>query len=309
MRTLRFLFSAACLALALGFIGLGFICVANPHRPLLYLIDIFTLPIWAAAIGFTVFFAVVREVRAAVASVLGVALLTFALAPQVFPKQAPAADDAKPIRMVWGNMLVANPQPDKILPWLVDKQADVVAMVEVNPQTRSSLIAALKDTYPHMAVRYDMLIASKYPIEHSQPRPAGFDLLTVTIDTPKGPLNLAITHLTRPWPFVPAADQPRQFARLADALTPLPGSHFVLAGDFNTTPGAAQLHAFAEKLNLHPAAGLSGTWRDDLPALMRIGIDNVLAGQDLNLSHREVGPDDGSDHRPVYVEIRMAKMN
>jgi endonuclease/exonuclease/phosphatase (EEP) superfamily protein YafD len=37
-----------------------------------------------------------------------------------------------------------------------------------------------------------------------------------------------------------------------------------------------------------------------------VTIDNVLATSDVNLSHREVGPDDGSDHRPVYVEIRSA---
>jgi endonuclease/exonuclease/phosphatase (EEP) superfamily protein YafD len=83
----------------------------------------------------------------------------------------------------------------------------------------------------------------------------------------------------------------------------------VLTGDFNTTPSAAQLRDFAKDLDLHAAPAVTGTWRADLPGLMRVTIDNILASQDLNLSHREVGPDNGSDHRPVYVEISPTKTN
>jgi len=309
MQIVRGLFSALCTAVALAFVAAGFMCVANSHRHLFYLIDIFTLPILSGAVLVTLVLAVIRQVRAAVLGVVAVVLLGLAVAPQVFPHQKRADPAAQPVRMIWANLFVRNPEPQKLLPWIAEKKPDIVALVEVNHDARADLIDRLKVDYPYMVVRYDMVIASRWPLAHADPRPAGFALVTVTVKTPRGPLNLAVTHLTRPWPFTSPPEQPRQFERLKDALTPLPPSNFVLTGDFNTTPSAAQLRDFAKSFDLHAAPALTGTWRADLPGLMRVTIDNILASKDLNLSHREVGPDDGSDHRPVYVEIRPVKTN
>lgn len=307
MQILKGLFSALCTAIALAFVAAGFVCIANGHRPLFYLLDIFTLPALSAAVIVTAVFAIVRQVRAACLSLLGVVLLATAMAPQVFPKQGTPDPAVQPVKMVWANLFVRNPEPQKLLPWIAEKKPDVVALVEVNADARADLIDKLKVTYPYMVVRYDMVLASRWPLSHAEPRPAGFALVTVTVKTPQGPLNLAVTHLTRPWPFTAPTDQPRHFERLKDALTPLPPSRFVLAGDFNTTPSAALMRDFAKGMGLHAAPALTGTWEGQLPSLMRVTIDNVLAGADLNLSSREVGPDDGSDHRPVYVEIRPVK--
>ncbi len=307
MQIVRGLFSALCTAVALAFVAAGFVCVANGHRHVFYLIDIFTLPILSGAVVLTLVLALIRQVRAAILAVVAVVLLSIAMAPQVFPRQESPDPAARPIRMIWANLYVRNPEPQKLLPWIAEKKPDIIALVEVNHDARADLIDRLKVGYPYMVVRYDMVIASRWPLSHADPRPAGFALVTVSVKTPQGPLNLAVTHLTRPWPFTEPGDQPRQFARLKDSLAPLPPSRFVLTGDFNTTPSAAQLHDFAKGLDLHAAPALTGTWRADLPAPMRVNIDNILASADLNLSKREVGPDDGSDHRPVYVEIRPVR--
>ncbi len=309
MQIVKGLFSALCTAIALVFVAAGFVCIANGHRPLFYLIDIFTLPALSIAVVVTAVFALVRQVRAAVLGLVGVALLAIALAPQVFPHQPAAPASAQPVKMVWGNLFVKNREPQKLLPWIAEKKPDIVTLVEVNADARADLIDRLKVDYPYMVVRYDMVIASRWPLANARPRPAGFALVTVTVKTPQGPLNLAVTHLTRPWPFTAPPEQPRHFERLKDALTPLPPSKFVLTGDFNTTPSAALMRDFAKGMGLHAAPALTGTWEGQLPSLMRVTIDNVLGSADINLSHREVGPDDGSDHRPVYVEIRAAKTN
>ncbi len=305
----RTVFSALCTAIALAFVAAGFVCIANGHRPLFYLIDIFTLPILSIAVVVTAGFALIRQVRAAVLGLVAVALLSIAMAPQVFPQQKAPAPEAQPIKMVWANLFVRNREPQRILPWIAEKKPDIVALVEVNQDARADLIDKLKIIYPYMIVRYDMVVASRWPLSHARPRPAGFALVTVTVKTPQGPLNLAVTHLTRPWPFTAPPEQPQHFERLKDALAPLPPSRFVLAGDFNTTPSAALMRDFAKGMGLHAAPALTGTWEGQLPSLMRVTIDNILASSDVNLSRREIGPDDGSDHRPVYVEIRTAKAN
>ncbi len=303
---MRTFFSAVCTALGALAVALGFICVANPHRPLFYLIDIFTLPILSVTAVLTALFMLVRQPRAAALGTLATVLLIIAMAPQVFPKQAPADANAKPVKLLWANMFVRNATQEKLLPWVAAKNPDIVALVEVAPAQRKDMIDKLKIDYPYMAVRYDMIVASRYPIANAKPRPAGFALVTLTVKTPQGPLNLAVTHLTRPWPFTQPKDQPRQFARLADALMPLPDGRMVLVGDFNTTPSAALLHDFTGKLDLHTVPALNGTWESALPSIGRVTIDNVLATRDLNLSRRETGPANGSDHSPVYVEIRTA---
>ena len=81
----------------------------------------------------------------------------------------------------------------------------------------------------------------------------------------------------------------------------------VLVGDFNSSPYAAHLRDFAERREMSMAYGLPGTWYSVLPAIGRVTIDNVLVSRDLHLSNRQVGPNTGSDHSPVYVEIRPAK--
>jgi len=182
-----------------------------------------------------------------------------------------------------------------------------VTLVEVAPAQRKAMIKALKADYPYMAVRYDMIVASRWPITNPKPREAGFALMTLTVKAPEGPINLAVTHLTRPWPFTDPRAQPRQFDRLADALAPLPDGRIVLVGDFNTTPSAALMRDFAGKLDLHTVPALRGTWESALPSIGRVTIDNVLASGDLHLSGRETGPANGSDHSPVYVEIRATQ--
>ena len=87
----------------------------------------------------------------------------------------------------------------------------------------------------------------------------------------------------------------------------LADDHFVLVGDFNTPPCAAQLHDFTRRMGLHTAPALWGTWRTNLPGFLRITIDNAMASPDLNLGRRQVGSFDGSDHRPIVVDIRPVK--
>ncbi|MCB0219591.1 MAG: endonuclease/exonuclease/phosphatase family protein [Chrysiogenetes bacterium] len=83
----------------------------------------------------------------------------------------------------------------------------------------------------------------------------------------------------------------------------------IVAGDLNATPWS---EAFARLLevgrleNSQRGFGIQPTWCDTC-GLMRIPIDHVLHSPDLVTTHREVGPSLGSDHSPVYVELRWRK--
>ncbi len=306
---LRPVLSHVCSALACLALVLALVCLANPHRPLFYLIDIFTLPgLTGAAILAAVLWAA-RMTPARWIAMAAAALFVLAIWPQAFPRQ-PAGDHSHPpLRLVFANLLIRNQHPEKILPWIAKENPDVVALVEVNPFARQTLMDTLSHDRPFVVTRYDMVVASRYPLSDLRRGGVGFSLMTMTVKAPGGDIALAVTHLTRPWPFSDPADQPRQLNRLSSALAPISSRRFVLAGDFNTPPCASGLGDFLRQRNLHAAGALGGTWISFLPGPLRINIDNAMASPDLNLSHHRVGPLDGSDHRPIAVDIYPARIN
>lgn len=305
--TLRTLLSALCLVPAVLSAGLGLVCLFNPHRPLLYLIDIFTLPGLSTTLVLAAILWGFRLRPASWIATGAVVLFVLAIWPQAFPRQLPADRGQPRVRMVFANMLIRNERPKKILPWITMQNPDVIAMVEVNPFARQAMMAELQHDRPYVVTRYDMVMASRYPLSNVQRGGVGFALMTATVKAPSGDITVAVAHLTRPWPFTDSGDQPRQFARLSEALKPLAGHRFILVGDFNTPPCASGLGDFMRARKLHAAGALGGTWISVLPGFLRVNIDNAMASGDLNLSRRRVGPYDGSDHRPVVVDIYPAK--
>lgn len=300
-------FSGVCTALGLCVAVLGVVCIANMRLPLPYLIDIFTLPILAGAVLLTALLLVLRQPRATLLSLLGVILLVVAMVPQAFPSQGKADPQAVPVKVMFGNLFMRNPRPQRVLDWLDAKKPDIVAFVEVSAREQHAFYNELANRYPYIEANADMVIASRYPVSDIGWRKNSLGLISLTVTTPQGPLHFALAHLTRPWPFTHDESQADQFDRLASALQPVPPSRVIIVGDFNTTPSGALLNEFDQSLDLHAAPAFIGTWEAGLPGLMRVNIDNMLASSDLNISKREIGPDDGSDHRPVYAEFRPVK--
>jgi endonuclease/exonuclease/phosphatase family metal-dependent hydrolase len=87
------------------------------------------------------------------------------------------------------------------------------------------------------------------------------------------------------------------------------GQPTIVLGDLNVSPDAP---AFADLLNdgqLRDALASGGwrpTWRADFwPLALRL--DHVLASPALCVYSTDVGPDVGSDHRPVRVTLRLPR--
>jgi endonuclease/exonuclease/phosphatase (EEP) superfamily protein YafD len=273
----------------------------------LYLIDIFTQPILTAAILLTIAILLLRRYRIAAVSGLGVVLMLVSVMPQTLPGKAPVDEDAKPLTLMWSNMFVRNSVPQKILPWIAKKQPDIVVLVEITRRQRKPMAAMLKESYPYVILSDDMIVASKYPVTRPTARVRGFVAFSMTVRTPRGPINLVAAHLARPWPYTPKGLQPYQFEHLYDGIKAFPEEKMILVGDFNSSPYATHLRDFAKRREMSMAYGMSGTWHSFLPPLGRVTIDNVLVSRDMHVSHRQVGPGTGSDHSPVYVEIRPTK--
>jgi endonuclease/exonuclease/phosphatase (EEP) superfamily protein YafD len=81
----------------------------------------------------------------------------------------------------------------------------------------------------------------------------------------------------------------------------------IAAGDFNFTvysPAYARMLRESGLADAFAGRGWQPTWMAGFwPLALRI--DHVLASRSLCVEHAEVGPDVGSDHRPLLVRLRM----
>ena len=113
-------------------------------------------------------------------------------------------------------------------------------------------------------------------------------------------------HTTRP---APANNwrwqrQGMDAAAVWAAAGQLAGGESVLIGDFNATAQGVLTSGLCRTAKLHDARrghGLTGTWPSNLPGPLRVGIDAAYASAGLTATAFIIGPDVGSDHRPIAV--------
>ncbi len=300
---LRTVWSGLCIGASAVALAGGLVCLKTFHHPLLYLLDIFTLPFLSVTVGLTLAFFLIREKTAwrlgAVAS--GVWLL--ALAPQAFAPQRPANEAAPPVRLMFANLYIYNKTPERLLDWVNVEKPDIVATVE--NLTDPDDTPELDSRYPYHYKHRDTVVYSRYPIlsSHHGETEYSFDMLDIR--TPQGLMHLAVVHLCQP-KIQSHACQTSQMTRLKADISADQRPNTVMVGDFNSSLSAYLLQDFAHDMDFKPIAAPIGTWPSVLPGVLRIGIDNAFAGKHFSLSRRKVGPDNGSDHRPIVVDIRPA---
>src|SRR4029077_5177180 len=77
----------------------------------------------------------------------------------------------------------------------------------------------------------------------------------------------------------------------------------ILMGDFNNTPWSDVQTAFRAATGLDNHGPMVTTWPAQLPTPLRVPIDSIFVGGGLTLRDLHAGPDLGSDHLPLIVEI------
>jgi endonuclease/exonuclease/phosphatase (EEP) superfamily protein YafD len=80
-----------------------------------------------------------------------------------------------------------------------------------------------------------------------------------------------------------------------------------MVGDFNVTPWSPLFADLLRDSGLADSCrgfGWQPTWPTRLPAMFRIPIDHCLHGAGVAIVDRRVGPEIGSDHLPLLLELR-----
>jgi len=263
--------------------------------------------------AFIIPWALWRRHRALLAFAVLTTLLNGALIAQLAWQPAlraatPADDFA--LRLLSLNVLTSNPHKQRVIDLVTESGADVVVLTEVDVDWATAL-EALAAQYPYRIVHprpdnFGVALLSRMPLEEPTLMRIG--------DTPMPSVMARVRHQGRSLLVVGTHPPPPLSARHAvvrdrqlNALGELVvqrGEPVVVLGDFNATPWSAPMRALtAGRLGFRSLdAPWTPTWMVRTP--FAIPIDHVLCTAPLVIVSRNVGPDVGSDHRPVQVELR-----
>jgi endonuclease/exonuclease/phosphatase (EEP) superfamily protein YafD len=225
---------------------------------------------------------------------------------------APSACGTAPFTIASVNVQFGNQQHQRLLEWLAENPADVVVLQEVTAAWATAL-QATRARFPHHYViaredPYGIALLSRWPLQSVAAvdlAEDGLPSLLVTLQpAAMDPLQVLALH-TR-WPVTPDLSRRRNLAlqRAADLVRDT-RMHTVLAGDLNLTPFAPAFVQLLRDARLRDAFAsqawrptwLAGLWPLALP------IDHVLVSSAGCVERAEIGPDLGSDHRPVRVTL------
>lgn len=240
-------------------------------------------------------------------------LLTFCAATTLLPLYT-GADKAPTtgprLTCLHANVLSSNPQRQPLLDLIASETPDIILLEEVTQAVLDDLGPSLTN-YLHQILaprenNFGIALYSRHPIRsRSTATWLGhkFPQIVATLDTPLGPIQLLGLH---PTPPIGKNGTTIRRLTLEHAVATLqPGLPAILMGDLNATPWSADFRYLVRASGLTDSQrgqGYQPTWPARL-GLLGIPIDHCLHSPELISLERRIGPDIGSDHRPLIVVL------
>jgi endonuclease/exonuclease/phosphatase (EEP) superfamily protein YafD len=257
---------------------------------------------------------VVRDVLAAAVAVALAAINLGTIAPHWTPRSPGLLVGRDHVRLVFANVDVSNHDHRKVAAYVDRVHADLIGITELSPAWLAALSRPLrKYRYRAVSVRddaYGIGLFSRRPlvgrVEHF---PAdGPPSIVATFRLAGRPVTLVVTHPHTPFGPHAGSLHQRQLRALA-AARPSWHDRALLCGDLNTPPWSGPLRRLMRRAHLsdsHRGYGFESSWPTWAWPL-RVPIDNCLVSSGLAVVARSRGPDVGSDHFPLNVELRAAR--
>jgi endonuclease/exonuclease/phosphatase (EEP) superfamily protein YafD len=308
-------------AAGMGTFGVAAASIAALLAPLGWPFELFAHFRWQVATAAAALFVAALVLRRPWMLAVTLAALIAQGVPAMLPGRTAAAHAATractgpTLRVVTANVLYTNTTYAPLLDWLARADADVIALQELTPAWAAAL-APLAQHYPHRRVlaRPDpqgIALLSRWPLDRAAGAVDlagdGVPTLVGTVELPAG-RRLRLMALHTHWPVTRALQQQRDLALRAAARLAAEGDvPTVLVGDLNLTPYAPAFARLVSESGMRDALD-DVAWRPTWQAgfwPLALPIDHVLVPRDACVVAHEIGPDLGSDHRPLMVTLRL----
>jgi vancomycin resistance protein VanJ len=316
------LLAASSAVVLLGSAREGWTALLRELLPLLFV----PLPVMLAP-------ALVWQPRTALIGLVALAVLVVALwVPASAIGGAPASRGSG-LRVFSLNVGAARriDHPDEVVRAVLATSPDVVCLVEATERVQVAVNDQIGDRYPYKATSDEIVILSRLPLIAQQREllPVGaHDSLRVSVELDRHLIDLTVVHLLRMDEYRGLQSGPRSWlstirgfstddrddavGRLIAQARAEPGAKMI-AGDFNMTP-TSQAHAALRRVLRDAFAesgwGLGHTYPTTLPIGLRLSlpmirIDYIWYSDQLIATSAWVGPDSGSDHRPIVADLAL----
>ncbi len=216
----------------------------------------------------------------------------------------------RPLRVMTFNVQTENKTQDAAIHHVLESDADIVCLLEVDDSWRAAL-QPLRLKYPHRVEElndgnFGIACYTRLPMKSLEARRFTIwrlPTLVLNLDHLGRPLTFIGIHTIPPMGGLSSHEWREHLSGIATLVTSLSGE-VIVAGDFNATPWCEGMRLLRENSGLDFRSVdpvWPPTWGLHLP--MMIPIDHVLVKRGLTVQKRTLGPETGSDHRSVTVEI------
>lgn len=217
------------------------------------------------------------------------------------------------ITILQSNVFTANRSHSKVARLIKRANPDVIALMEINERWNQALEETLKDyPYREVAIREDNFgigLFSRIPFQKAKIEYFGeAEVPTVIADILVGgeQTTLLFTHPLPPADPIYFSHRNRQLDDISKARDRF-NDRLIVVGDLNSSPWSYYFRRFINRMKLQDTRkgfGLHPTWPTMLRVMM-IPLDHCLVSKEFVTLNRKVGPNVGSDHLPVIVELGL----
>ena len=260
-----------------------------------------------------VLFSVIRRWRWAIAAAV---VMSAQLTLPLYWYLPDATTTAEPnLRILLANVHTTNLDKQSFLNLVKASDPDVICVQETD-DAWAEVLAVLETDYPvHSIVsrsdNFGIAFYSRLPggmtgvlfqQEHHLPA------LAATIEVEGRRIAMLDLHALPPMSYFMAQRRSLQLDSAREWLE-AQADPAILVGDLNLTMFSPEYRRFTKGLGLHNARkgfGPLGTWPAWVP-FARLPLDHCLVRGDLTVVNCAIGPDIGSDHLPIIVDLHVAR--
>lgn len=252
-----------------------------------------------------------------------VAALTAQLLPWYLPPHFLGTPSAGNFRILVSNVNTQNRDYEAVLTFAQQANPDLALFMEVDNRWIEQL-NVLQSALPYSSGEandnnFGIVMYSRQPLQTIELIDFARDSstsVTATATINDQPLTLVGTHPLPPVRPSIFHSRNRQLDRLGQYLQTVSGAKIVL-GDFNITMWSPYYKRFERQTglkNVRDGFGVLPSWPTGgtyLPVpswvtrWMAIPIDHGLLSPELAVANVQIGPDVGSDHRPVLIDLSL----
>lgn len=248
--------------------------------------------------------AIVARSRTAIVAAAVVVVVNLAVvAPLYLPTGASAAGE--PVRILSFNLQSTNDRYADVVAYIRETEPDVVLLHEGTARWEEALAGFHLPDYEVVSGRTPELIFGTIALV-----PPGTEVTNLGFGSRQGRaleirlpgLSVLGVHPLAPVSAQQAAIRDAQLASYGDWAAGRDG--VVVVGDFNSTPWTSafrNLSTTGDLRNSQRGYGVDPTW--EVGRFWAVPIDHLVHGGDVAVVDRVVGPDLGSDHRPLLVDV------